>query len=244
MTELLAPVVYTMGKVASSSVSDAIIAAGLPCYDIHSLNPEYLQRTARSWLERGEYPPPHICVSMAHRDRLLVKRKKCLYISLVRDPIARNLSAFFQNLHLEPMHIRTEENPQKLFDHFVNNYGHSVPMTWFEREFETQLSIDIFSKPFDREKKFVRLPGKHVVLFRVDCPDDVKGRVLTQELGRKITIRRQNDSANKDYFEKYGAIKDFAKFPESFLSRIYDSKFAQHFWTYDERQAFKAKWTG
>ena len=65
------PVVYTMGKVASSSMSLAIERGGLTCYDVHSLDVRYLGDTARKHLAKDEFPPRHVCISMAYRNRLL-----------------------------------------------------------------------------------------------------------------------------------------------------------------------------
>jgi len=241
MAAPLTPVVYTMGKVASSSVSTAILAAGLACHDIHTLNPGVLRQTAQDWLARGEFPPPHVCVSMAHRDRVFVKPQRCLYISLVREPIGRNLSAFFQNLHLNE--FRDEAEAQALFRRFLDTYPHLQPLTWFDREFGAQLGIDIFDRPFDRQAGYVHLRGRNTVIFRIDCPDEVKSRVLSDILGRRIDVGRENDGSDKDYRERYEAVKSLAVFPRGFTDMMYDSKFARHFWSEDERAAFRARWT-
>lgn len=240
----LTPVVYTMGKVASSSVSRAVLDAGLPCHDIHSLVPEYLRRTAIQWLEKGAYPPPHICTSMAHRDRLLIKRRSCVYISLVRDPISRNLSAFFQNLHLQNDELKNEINPLRLFEKFVKDYHHSIPLTWFDREFEGQIGIDVYETPFDHENRYVYIKSKNTVLFRTDCPDETKSAVLSRVLGREIIIRRQNDGAKKNYAERYHLVKKCAWFSEEFVDKIYESRFAKHFWGESELKNMKAAWIG
>lgn len=239
----LTPIVYTMGKVASSSISTSIRHAGVTVHDIHTLEPDLLKKMTFKFLERGEFPPPHVCVSMAHRDRLIVKRKRCFYISLVRDPIARNLSAFFQNLHLKSENIRDEPNGSVLFKNFVSTYNHDIPLTWFDREFRDQLGIDIFQRPFDKQKLYSYYPSINTALFRVDCPDDVKSRVLTRILGTKIDVGRANDGSNKDYNERYSSVKGQAVFPRVFTERIYNSTFAKHFWTDDELKRLKSKWT-
>lgn len=73
-TPPLLPVVYTMGKVVSSSTSKAIQTAGLNCLDILNMNYEKIQDVAQGWISKGQFPPPEICVSMAHRERLLIKK--------------------------------------------------------------------------------------------------------------------------------------------------------------------------
>lgn len=240
--QFLTPVVYTMGKVASSSVSRAILDAELPCHDIHSLAPEYLRRVSQDWLSRGEFPPPHICISMAHRDRLLIKRQKCLYVTLVRDPLSRNLSAFFQNLHLQKAEIRNEADARKMFSTFQETYGHTIPNTWMDREFGDQLGIDVYKRRFDTEKKHVVLRGMNTVIFRVDCSDKVKSNVLSRLLGRTITVKRENDSDNKEYHEIYKNVQEVAYFAPEFVARMYTSKFSRHFWSLAERQKMAQRW--
>mgnify|MGYP002266547777 CR=1 FL=1 len=214
----------------------------MPCHDIHSLEPEYLRRTAQECLARGVFPPRHICVSMAHRNRLFLKREKCLYISLLRDPIARNMSAFFQNLHLLPDEIRTEGDPQKLFEKFKQAYKHSLPVTWFDREFGEQLGINVFDHPFDPGKRYIHIQSENVILFRVDCPDEIKGRVLSRVLGREIRVQRQNDSANKGYATLYNKVKEKARFTPDFVDDIYSTKFSNHFWSREELNEMSSKW--
>lgn len=240
----LVPVVYTMGKVDSSSTSKAIQAAGLNCLDIHNMNHEKILGVAQDWINKGKFPPPNICVSMAHRERLLVKKNKCLYVSLVRDPIARNLSAFFQNLHQMDDEIRDETDPDKLAAYFIKAYQHNLPLQWFDREYKTELGIDVFSWPFERAQKYTWNKSANTILFRIDCPDEVKSQVLSDALGRQITVGRLNVGANKGYNTIYGKIKDLVSFPADFLDRMYDSKFVRHFWLPDEIDEMKNNWIG
>src|SRR5688500_7908221 len=92
-------VVSTMGKVGSSASAQAIRRAGLECHDVHSLNQRTLMTWARSYLERDEFPPTHVCSAMGEYE-LLRNTERCHYITGVREPISRNLSAYFQNLDL------------------------------------------------------------------------------------------------------------------------------------------------
>ncbi len=241
-TPPLVPVVYTMGKVASSSTSRAILAAGLNCLDIHNMNHEKILAVAQGWINKGQFPPPNICVSMAHRERLLVKNNKCLYISLVRDPIARNLSGFFQNLHHMDDVIKNESDPEKLTQHFIDSYQHDLPLNWFDREYKAQLGIDVFSWPFDRKNRYTHNAATNTILFRIDCPDEVKSQVLTDTLGREITVGRLNVGANKDYSALYEKIKNRVSFPTAFLDKMYNSKFVRHFWLPNEIEAMKNNW--
>jgi len=242
-TSTRVPVVYTMGKVASSSTSGAIQAAGMTCHDIHTLTHKNLLNQVQYWLEKDKFPPQHVCVSMAYREQVLLKRNKCFYISLVRDPVARNMSAFFENLHLLGEEGKNETDPEKLFDYFSRNYQHTAPLTWFDREFKAELGIDVYARPFNHKDRYSRLDGASGVLFRADCPDEVKSRVLSKALGRTITVGRLNDGNNKYYSEAYNKMKKMVTFPSQFLDEMYDSAFVRHFWTPDEIDKMKSNWT-
>jgi hypothetical protein len=236
------PVIYTMGKVASSAVYQAISEANLPCFHIHTLHMDALRKRASSWLERGEFPPPHISVSMAFRESLFTDPERCLYISLVRDPIARNLSAFFQTLRDRPPEIRDCTDPDELFQHFLNLYPHGIPHSWFNREFRDQLGVDVFEDDFDKEKKFTWLKAKRTVIFRVDCPDAVKSEVLSEILGKEILVQRSNEGDAKGYASLYKGVKGKARYSRDFIKVAFESRFSRHFWTTQEREAMIAKW--
>lgn len=238
------PVVYTMGKVASSSVYLAISAADLPVFHIHTLRGDRLRQMAQEWLGRGEFPPPHVSVSMAFRDSIFLDPEQCLYISLVRDPIARNLSAFFQILRYQKPEIRNCTDPDELFRHFIDTYPHNIPHGWFDWEFNEMLGIDVYADEFDTESRFTWNPEKRTVIFRTDCADEVKSRVLSDIIGRDILVRRSNDGGKKDYSRLYNGAKESAHYTSDFIRNAFSSRFACHFWTVQEREAMIDKWAG
>ena len=240
------PVVFTMGKVSSSSISTAIKRAGLPCHDVHSLNDEHLKLMARKFLDHGEFPPRHVCVSMAWKGSEIGVRTRCFYITLVREPVARNLSAFFQNLH-EFSHGKTAVNDElasKTFEKFRGEYNHNVAGTWFDREFNGEVGIDVFNHKFEKSQKFAVNVRRNFAVFRIDAPTLVKQAVLSRVFGRRIHIQRTNDSSAKDYAELYNRVRRIARFDEAFLDKIYSTRFAKHFWTKRELDQFKAYWLG
>lgn len=240
------PVVYTMGKVASTSIFLAIKRAGLPCHDIHTLNDASLKSLAKQYLERGEFPPLHVCVSMAWKTREIIRKSQCIYISLVREPVARNISAFFHNRHLSIRGLEGSgrDNAREVFNHFMKNYPHSLPTKWFEKEFAKHLGIDVYSIEFDCDRKFAISHDNNVVLFRVDAPDRVKSSILSDVLGREISVGRDNDSDSKAYQSLYSRVREVARFTPEFLDGAYETRFARHFWTDEELRGFKAFWLG
>ena len=236
------PVVYTMGKVGSTAIAAALHRAGLDCYHIHSLTPKQLVTQASQYLTRGKLPPLHVSAAMAFRRGLWTQPGRCLYISAVRDPLSRNLSAYFENVKAQEGEPWNEKGAARHFADFVANYPPGLPLSWFDREFKAQLGIDIYKHDFDRERRWSYYPEHRTVLFRIDCPDTVKSRVLSDLLGCEITIERENDSAGKDYVELYRQVQDLARFTGGFSADAYASRFCRHFWSKDELAAMAARW--
>ncbi len=231
------PVVYTMGKVASSSVAGAIVRAGLRCHDIHTLNTQLLLKQARDRLDRGQYPPNHVCVTMAWQNEIRNARR-CIYVSMVRDPIARNLSAYFQKLHVGGDSLNAAEASVAAFR---ATYPHLLPIHWFDKEFKRFLGIDIYDIPFDKARRFA--VTERFLLMRTDLDDAEKSRLLSAALGAKIDVERENDSARKPYSSIYQSVLESTKFPAAFVEAMYSTKFARHFWTDEELAEFRERWT-
>lgn len=231
-----------MGKVATSSISSAMRKAGLPVHHIHSLDDDHLLKMAKRSISEGRFPAPHICESMAWKERLFSKPELCLYISLVREPIARNLSGFFENARNLLTGHPSEWEPEEVLDVFVKRYKHTIPLDWFDREFEAQLGINIYEQKFDPQEKYVELSRHNTVIFRSDCDDKIAARVLSEALERTIIVGRANDTSNKPYSNIYRAVQRIAKFPKPFIDSMYDTKYVRHFWSDEEINVFRKKW--
>ncbi len=230
------PVVYTMGKVASTSVTRAITAAGLRCHHIHTLDRNYLITESAHYAAKGEPPPLHYSTSLEW-DHEIVDTTKCFYISLVRDPIERNLSALFQNLNFDGW------APSAVIEHFETSYSHNLPANWFDAQFRRFLRIDVFATPFDKLNRYVL--NDQFLIMRTDLDDDTKTRLLQIVTGRhNIVVRRQNVGGGKRCNGLYGAVLKEARFSKEFVEQMYSTKFARHFWTEDELNGFRWRWTG
>lgn len=238
----LTPVVYSMGKVATSAISSAMLRAGLPVHHIHTLNDKKLLNAAERAVEQGSFPPPHICESMAWKNRLFSDPQKCLYITLVREPVSRNLSAFFENIGRYFPKGLDGVSPEAILQTFITKYNHKTPLTWLDNEYKDELGIDVYALEFDIQKRYVRLPDCNMVVFRSDCEDEIMARILSDILGPKLIVTRENDSTDKDYVETYSAVKKIARFSDAFLDKMYNTKYARHFWSAEEISEFRKRW--
>lgn len=234
--------VYTQGKSASTTVEVAIRAAGLTCHKIHSLERNWLLQVTRDAVAADRFPPRHICTAMGYREGLVSGNYTSRFVTLVRDPVAQALSAFFENLHRRRDGLTAKSPPEVLIERFLAEAGFPRRLAWFDTEFKAQLGIDVMAASFNKEKRLLRMPRHRLVVLRTDCPDQIKERVLSQMLGRPITLKPRNVSAEKPYAAAYATLRASLVLPAETADLVYGSDYAKCFWTDDERALLRGWW--
>jgi glycosyltransferase involved in cell wall biosynthesis/Tfp pilus assembly protein PilF len=245
-------VIYQMGKVGSTSVYESLKALNLdsPIYHVHYLTESGIKRIGNKNVDSRK--PRHLNESMQLR-RLIDNRNKYNYwkiISFVRDPIARNISAFFQNISHWYPEIYSDAIPistkiKNLVNIFLNNYPHEIPIEWFDEELKQVFSIDIFENDFPKDKGFktYRCDKNELLLIRVEDLDKCATAALNTFLNiNDFKLLKDNLAENKRYFEFYKLFKSQINLPEGMVEKIYNSKYAKHFYTPTELSSFISKW--
>ncbi len=265
--------VYQMAKVASRGVSDALQGRhDLGVLHFHFCDPDYSLYTHRQLFSAEGLPqngPTEMTAlnrrwqrfltsqlrgptdNMVHgraiHERLIKPRHKAFVITLVREPIARNISSYFHNLNIYWRQRDAHANVpfDKLVEGFVSYPLNAVPLEWFDREFKPALGIDIYEHPFPREQGFMRFSTDHyeVLVMRHDLDDRQKERCIQELLGvQDVAIRPVNTAAEKPYAEVYRHFVENVRLPESYISEMLDSKYTRHFYTSEEIERVRAKW--
>jgi hypothetical protein len=220
--------IYQMGKVGSITILKTLIQLGYRPYHAH-----------RIWAD-GEFGLGHTLKQKQH----ILNQKSIKAITLVREPIARNLSAFF---HQHSSYWGKDSYSFEVAKHkFMNLYDHDIPNRYFDEEIKPLLGIDIFAEPFNKSAGFQiykRLNSDHLIellLLRLEDLDKIGGRAFKQFLGvENIKFETHNQNKTKEY-------KDFLKkikLPEDFINKIYSGKLATYFYTEQELNSFKYRWT-
>jgi hypothetical protein len=221
-----AAIVFTMGRCGSKSLHEALRRADIAAYHIHTLMPDRIAR-----LLEISSRAPHLKEA---QKILSAPPENPLWISCAREPIARNLSGFFNN-------ASPDMSVDAALDKFINKYPHDRFLNWFDDEFGPATGVDVYDRPFNPVAMVNS--QNNAVWFRDDLPNVQKSEVLSNMLGTEIKVVRSNESANKKAGELYLAAKQVACFSQEFVSRFYDSKYARHFWTDEERSEFTEKWS-
>jgi len=177
------------------------------------------------------------------------------FISLVRDPVARNISAFFYEIEqfMPDFHDRVKDGEfdvEKVRDVFFeigdrlgSRWEDTTP--WFDRQVRDLLGIDVFATAFPKEAGYAIYEGRNskLLLLRLESLQACSADAFRQFLGiASFRPVPANSSENKHYRAFYDRFKREVVLSDSYLEKVYGSQLARHFYTEQELQRFKAKW--
>jgi hypothetical protein len=218
------PLVYNMGKVGSVAIQGTLRKKGL-----HTLHAHYL-------FTSGEFNSPKTAVlkKIQKRDR------KWKIISLVREPVSRNVSAYFRE-------IPKQKTIQEIVDDFVHTYPYYWSLLWFEQELNNTLEFNIYDYPFDHEKgyTFYKLKNVDLLVLRTEDLNRSAPEALEKLLDLEdVEMLTSNVTEDKGRVRQvYIDFKREAKFSQRYLDLMYNSKYTQHFYTKEEIAQFRARWS-
>jgi hypothetical protein len=251
-------IVYQMGKVGSRTVVETLRSLKLnrPIYHVHRLTCEGRNIVRQNALLRnraypgkpyltGEYLINEIDSGPADRTWHV--------ITLTRDPIARNLSAFFHAIEiwypeLKANHFRYgEEHFEIIKNSFLEKYPHDIPATWFDLELNQVFDFDIYESEFPKSVgyKIYKSGNVNLLVIRLENLQNQLKLALEQFLEIKtdnLDLTNVNLASSREYYSLYRKFIEWVVFPSDFLDRIYDSRFALHFYSSEEILSFKRKW--
>lgn len=260
--------VYQMGKVGSKSVVDTLRAVrpDTAVKHVHFLSPgaiEYFEDFARGCFERDLVSDASRINNMRHLaqaeylyDRLSQPETHGSWraITMVRDPVARNVSGFFEILDLQMGYGLAEqlerrgrdavlrELPRMFMDEFPD---HEVPLAFFDKEVKRVLDIDVFDTPFASERGYQIYQSDiaELLLIRLEDLDSVAPTALREFLGVDVGgLKRSNVGRQKWNGDLYEDFRGDLILPETYLDRMYGSQLATHFYTQDELRGFRERW--
>ena len=246
-SEAPAVLIYQMGKVASSTIHASLEAAGVEVFRVHVLDPKSVATACEQCRQTGRPVLKQLEHSAAVYEKLVLPRHPLKVITLVREPVGRNVSAYFQNLE----EFWPGENPHErvpmdeLIRGFLEKFPHHAPLTWFDREFHKFLGIDVFAHPFPQDTGMGRIsaPPHEVLILRVEMDDAVKGEALAKFLGlERLAFVQKNVSSGKSYADAYRRFKTALRLPASYVDEMLGSKYARHFYSDAERARLREQW--
>ncbi|HEX8284967.1 MAG TPA: putative capsular polysaccharide synthesis family protein [Pyrinomonadaceae bacterium] len=242
--------VYQMGKVASSSITQALRrVVGLRVFQLHLLSPDGARRLRARMRRKGASAADaemYVLARTLHRG-IVKAGRKAKVVTLVREPIGRNISFYFQNLDMlwETADAHEKVGLGRMLEEFLDRFNHDDTLEWFDSEFKAALGVDIYAHEFPHALGHLRLDtGRHEILvLRSDLDDAAKAKCLAEFLGVEgVTLVRENASGQKPYADAHREFLRELRLPEEYVSHMLDSKYARHFFSPEERDALRSKW--
>ena len=263
-------VVLQMGKVGSKSVQAGLEARVLdrPIYHAHFLSRE---RTARTEQQRRKFfrTDRHgylmrpwlnqflLRTFQEHRDSQTWK-----LITLTREPVGRNISAFFENLDVVPCAttgeyeissdyyqidptIVTVDDSSKLAELFFSRATHDSPLRFFDREIKDIFGIDVIGSGFSIEKGYEIYGAGRVELLVLKLEDLARcaGAAFSDFLDiDDFRLINQNIGEEKVYAPLYKAFKKDVVLDPDYAERLLDSDYMRAFYSEEEIRRARTKW--
>ena len=224
--------IYQMGKVGSTALEQALPNA----VHMHSLfqNPPC---PARQALSGGGFSGLRRRLSDAAKVRVIRSRPKTKIISLVREPLDRNIAMFFQDLHFwlsayieKYPHRMRDEGQELLVDAFNELFPHDYPCTWFDREVKQLTGIDVFEHPFDRSEGYSIITNGpyELLVLRLDQLSALLSEI-SDFVGSEVLLPQANRGDAKWYADAYRQFKADYQPSLSMQTLLNDSQYSQHF---------------
>jgi len=222
--------IYQMGKVGSKSILGSLENCGqkqVTHFHLFELLEEPKKRFVTRYLQNS--------------------KRRINIISPIRDPIARNISSFFHDFrgYFNGKDIDKVSLPE-LESIFYNDYKrHEFPLEWFDKEFAKYIHIDVYGYPFPQQEGFLTIrEGRfRILIYKLELSDEKKVQVIKEFLGlREFELQLYNTASEKYYKDVYKKFVDNIQVQDSYLEKMYRSKFSEHFYNSQEIEELVEKW--
>lgn len=248
--------VAQMGKVGSSTVTDSIEAVGFRRVRVkpHKFKFRWLGRNPNAnIIVHSHGTKPVRALMEAVRDRGL--QEQTLVVSLVRDVLHRNISAFFQNVSnkaIRHWYLGAHEDVLKIdFNELMElfrtrhlSYLRDKIADWPDK-FSAATGIPLLDRPFDTKRgvSLLREPdGVRFVMFQVEKLSQ-NWDVLREALEMPtLDMLVTHKSEEKWYGALYDRFKTHYR-PNSYeLDACYNSSLMRHYYSDEDRARFRGRW--
>jgi hypothetical protein len=249
--------ILQMGRVGSVSVFTAVKAAyqeislDVPVYHKHYISSfDLIVERIQADLED---PAPALQFDRQLRDTLLNNiqaGQPIKIISLVRDPVARNVSTFFYALPQFIPDWKEKEAQQLLFASELNaiferkQHFIQTALNWFDEQIKDAVGLDVYAVPFDKTRGWqVYKQGLiELLVLRMEDLQRTGEDTLRKFLNLPhLKMVKVNTGEEREAYELY---RRFLTHPisQEYLEMTYSTKLARHFYTVEEIEQFIHRW--
>ena len=240
--------IFTMAKVGSLSIYFSLkkSTSRTTLFHIHHLNQSEVSKNIKLCFDNGVYPGSRSPVPIILSE-IINKDRPYQIISLFRDPIERNISAFFEAFEFYvgvPPEKYKGTLPQ-LESIYHEKLPHHYAINWFDDKLFPSTGINVYDLPFNHKEGVLKFTkGRVSILIMHSAIDDIsKAKHIKKFIDAKtIDIQNRNITANSKAADLYSQFKNTTRFDLNYLNNLYQSKYAKHFFTDSQRQNAINKW--
>ena len=257
-----AVLIYQMGKVGSTTIDASLEQAelALSIYKAHFLSDEGIAHGEKFHQETLKVPwheTPHIQTSQHIREQIRSDDSiNWKIITLVREPISREISEFFQYFHSmypelldDAGNIVNEARALRILQTKFMFYNPETNYTcrWFDMEMRNMFGLDVYAYPFDHDSGYTVVQQGNIDLLMLrlenlnETMGDAIGRFLNLPTPLKMVKANQRSEQQRGHLYRK-VIQEFA-ISESLCRKIYGSRYAQHFYSPTEIERLIKRWT-
>lgn len=247
--------VLAMPKTGNTTVIDSLRAAGLTLERSHFLSDAaFWQAVARIELSGDERQMSELLEWNERFRRTAVggfEGTGCRIISLIRDPVGRNVSWLFESSRLkDPAAARRFHEGRfdlgELRRRLLEDEDRDYATRWFEREIRGVFGIDVYAEPFPHQAGYATYVRGDVelLILRLETLSTAGAGALREFLGvEDLAMPPRNVRVASRTGELYRRFKADLRLPDEYLERVYASKPARHFYTAEEIAVFRRRWS-
>jgi hypothetical protein len=237
--------IYTMGKVGSSTIYRQLLAKypWLPAFQVHFLSDYWIKTIIPKMPGRYQV---HLELSEKIKKQLASKSNlRYKIITIIRDPITRDISDIFQNwMDKYKVQSINEVDYSTIVADFNSN-DHAYTLDWFDTEFKAFTGIDVYQLNYPKDQSYCSFsfPKFDLLIIKLDTIGTQLTPAVNEFLNLSTAeITGANRSENKEGKELYAQIRTNYKAPKEKLDVVYSSKLIQHFYATDEIAKLRSKW--
>jgi hypothetical protein len=247
-----------MGKVGSKTIQASLEKLNLPnkIYHTHFLSWSNIKQIEDHY---SSIPGTNVCLDHCKDIRSLIDSTagniRWKIITLVRDPVSRDISDVFENIKRDLPHVTNVDLESAFNDirsHILKTFADfdestDYACTWFDKEIKDVFNFDIYTNDFNKSTGYqiYGVQDADILLIRLEDLSGCCHDAFREFLGvPDFSMVKNNVSEKKWYQGLYRRVLDSISIPDSDLERIYKSRYCRHFYTGDEINHFKKKWSG
>lgn len=229
--------VWQPRKVGSTTISRSLDNANIANVHMHELmtlkdNPEY------DFIWKS-----HVDYLQAYYNK---NEQPLKIITLVRDPISRALSDFFQHFTEMVVELNVDNDIKKNAEDFIiNDLQTNYQFEWFNKEIKALTGVDIYQYPFDSDSGYVWIKADkcEILILTLEQLNNNIDILKTFVANDNISLESTNIGSEKHYKYIYKQIKKSFALPSKMVEDYYlNNPYFAHFYTKEERERFLIKY--